>query len=195
MSYSIQNYDPTINEADVDGMWVDEDLTDFVDCFSFEALVNSADPDFLGSGEVLNWDEPSGCHSNQRNKRRFSLLGCDSTEAAFKKTASQSRFEDLHRCNERQQAPLVPDEPFLTNKLDAGLLQDMESSTSDEFKKQFKQGLSKLEQSMKRTEESRKMLSQQRPAISVSSLLEGASSTKGQYQLLSYVSQIRNSTM
>ena len=227
---SIQNHygNPVQNNTVDDGMWVDEDLQDFVDCFSLDLLTNSTngvalhglDP-FEDDDAIMNWEEETDSRSNQRDRRRNSLLGydrrhsllggferrhsllsgCDPNfqqEALPKKpTSSHDPQRNQHfqqPSHQHQQEHLPPTAPQVFSQKSQGLEMD---SSEEEFERKFKQGLSNLEKSMKRTEESRILLSQQRPSLGMMmSLLEGASSTtkEGQHQLLSYVSQLRNNS-
>ncbi len=181
---SIGNYNTSsIRNTHDEGMWVDEDLSDFVDCFSFDVAMNPSgvahDSDLFGDGgDALNWDDSNDLHS--RNKRRFSLLGYDNSEqVTSKKIALHAQYGYEPNQPNQQEVPSRKPELYSPKSEDIEI-----ESTSEEFRRKFKHGLSKLEKSMKRTEESRKMLSQQGPAFA---------NTKG--QLFSYISQLRNSTM
>ena len=176
-------------------MVVDNDEFDcFDECFSSDlAMMDSFDPD-----DILLDSNNFDLHLAKKgknpscNQRRLSLLSfTDNNRDHGDLIPEDMPFNEYKECFEHFSSngehKISPDLRVTTEP-------QIVDASSDEFKRTFRQTLSKLEQSMRRSEQSRKMLGDQRSVYSNSAGVHNAvdwSYSKGRSHLLSYMVHLR----
>ena len=190
----------TTASVDVD-MWMnDHELGDLDDCFSAMETFDPDDPYYnLQEMEPLPKDPSS---LSMCEDRRNSML-LDDMNAEWN-NEFQECFDQFHS----NFSPVTsPQERSQQNKR-SGLnhtapISTQNASSSEDFDRNFRLSLSNLEQSMRRSEQSRKMLGEHRSAISmlynnISASAGGTNNNivvRGRSQLLSYMTSLGNSAL
>lgn len=190
----------TTTDVDVD-MWMnDHELGNLDDCFSAMETFDPDDPYNVQEMEPLPKDPSSLSMSEDR---RNSMLLNDMN--AEWNNEFQECFEQFH--SNYSPVPSPQDRPQETRRSrfnqTAPFGTQSNASPSEDFDRNFRRSLSNLEQSMRRSEQSRKMLGEHRSAISVlyNNITASAGGTnnntsvRGRSQLLSYMTSLGNNTL
>ncbi len=133
-------------------------------------------------------------------ERRHSLIGAMNTNPVEYRMSSTSMPTNEYReCYEHFNSNNMSSvSPSITRSKDNYEASDLPMDiASDEFKKTFKRTMMKLEESMRRSEQSRRMLGDQRSSFITATTFANNNDTceKGRSQLLSYFSQLGNKTI
>ncbi len=198
-----------INDID---MWIkDNDFVDIEDnldnCFSAMETFDPDDP--YMDMEPLD-DEPAASSSinnsldlYDENRDPMFLEDVDSSPGTLNGEESneyQECFEQFHSNYSPVSCP-VPSRSFEERQKSTRSNEETFPLGGHEFDRDFRRLLSNLEQSMRRSEQSRKLLGEHRSAISVLYNNVCASTngtnqiTKGRAQLLSYMTMLGNNTL
>lgn len=133
-------------------------------------------------------------------ERRHSLIGAMNTHPAdFRMSSTSMPTNEYRECYEHFSSNSMSSvSPTITRTKDIYEASELPMDVaSDEFKQTFKRTMMKLEESMRRSEQSRRMLGDQRSSFITATTLANNNETyeKGRSQLLSYFSQLGNKTI
>ena len=182
-------------------MLLNDEIDCFDDCFTHDVTaIDTLDPYLmLNDCDAAAQRRLSMSSNITSNDRRFSLFGSYAgTEIETPKTPQneyQECFEQFST-NNSNQLPRTTSAPLthVPDLCDSSEL-EMDTSLDEEFEQKFQRSLSKLEESMRRSEQSRILLGGPTAVENARYNALHQSYSKGRSQIMSFMTQLGNNTM